>query len=119
MVIKIELDGEDEDGEFTEEVSLPAKYEVCPRCAGSGVHDHPAFSSGITSSEWAEWGAEDQESYMQGAYDVQCSECDGQRVVLVVDEDKCPAGLLARYEKHQSRQAAYAREREAEIRYGY
>jgi len=56
---------------------------------------------------------------MQGAYDVQCSECDGQRVVLVVDEDKCPAGLLARYEKHQSRQAAYAREREAEIRYGY
>lgn len=119
MEIKIELAGEDEEGEYTEEVFFPAKYEVCSRCQGRGVHDHPAFANGITSSEWDECDEDDRESYMRGDYDVRCSECDGERVVLVVDRKKCPADLLARYEAYWAQRAAYAREREAEIRFGY
>jgi len=72
------------------EVQLPVKYEVCWRCDGAGVHDHPAFSNGITSSEWVEWDDDEQQAYMNGRYDVQCEECKGLRVVQVVDEEKIP-----------------------------
>lgn len=73
-----------------EEVSLPAIYEVCLRCGGTGKHDHPAFSNGITMDEWygPDWDDESREMYMSGAYDVTCTECDGKRVVLVVDQDR-------------------------------
>ncbi len=28
-------------------IQLPSRVEVCPRCHGKGVHDHPAFSNGF------------------------------------------------------------------------
>jgi hypothetical protein len=73
-----------------EEINMPMRRIVCPRCDGRGVHDHPAFSDGITQSEWQEYLHDDPdfgEDYMSGRYDVRCSECRGKNVVEVVDEE--------------------------------
>jgi len=79
---------EDDNGEEIEVcLSLPAKFEVCPECEGHGKVDHPAFSDGITASEWEEdWDYEDRENYMNGLYDVVCPECNGKRLIVVVNE---------------------------------
>lgn len=70
------------------ETPLPTKMEVCPRCHGHGKHDHPAFSNGITASEWNsdDWDDDSRESYFRGDYDVACEECGGNNVVSVPDE---------------------------------
>jgi DnaJ-class molecular chaperone len=59
------------------------KYEVCPRCEGEGTIVHPSLSVWTESDR-----AEDPESFdamMHGAYDVQCTECHGRRVVTTQD----------------------------------
>lgn len=58
-------------------------WAICPRCEGEGKVDHPAFSNGITSGEWADWDQDDRDSYMGGAYDVACG-CEGGRVRQVL-----------------------------------
>lgn len=67
------------------EFELPTKYEVCGRCNGEGVHDREDWD-GFTGSEWAECEPEFRKDYLDGRYDVQCTECKGKRVVPVVDE---------------------------------
>ena len=60
-----------------------SQYEwiICERCRGHGMVDHPAFSNGITSSEWAdEWDEDSREAYLAGVYDVPCKACEGGRV---------------------------------------
>ena len=59
------------------------KYQVCPQCEGSGTMVHRSLSV---------WTAEDRyedpdgfEDMMNGAYDVSCDMCDGQRVVTRED----------------------------------
>lgn len=73
----------DDDGD---EVELPARFEVCSRCRGEGVHDNAAFSNGISLEDFAE-DPEFKEDYLSGAYDVTCSECNGLRVVPIPDEN--------------------------------
>ncbi|CRY84083.1 Uncharacterised protein [Yersinia intermedia] len=51
------------------------RWEICPSCEGHGKVDHPAFSNGITSSEWNEMDQQDRESYKAGDYDVPCHRC--------------------------------------------
>ncbi|QWA09825.1 hypothetical protein GTU79_21325 [Sodalis ligni] len=62
------------------------KWVICECCEGSGKVDNPAFSNGITSSEWAEWGEEDHLNYIGGFYDVCCPSCrgSGKRQVPIV-----------------------------------
>lgn len=96
------------------EVELPAHFEICDRCRGTGVHDHPAFSNGITASEFAEMEYDDPDfrrDYMRGRYDVRCSECGGLRVVPVVEEDRLNAYERALLESHREglREAAAER----------
>lgn len=73
--------------EFT--YSFPAKNEVCPCCQGTGK---TAFGYSQdnqiawTESEWAEEDYEFREDYMRGRYDKTCPECNGNNVVLVIDE---------------------------------
>lgn len=91
---------EDENGDEVEH-ELPAKYEVCDRCRGEGSHVNPSIGA-ITSSEWADdWDDESREDYMRGAYDVPCDECNGARVVLVVDENSADKEVLALYHAQQ------------------
>ena len=71
---------------------------ICDCCNGHGKVDHPAFSNGITSSEWAEmaddWDAESetnaQDRYLAGAYDVVCENCSGAGKVKVPDFKRMP-----------------------------
>lgn len=83
-----------EDDEGTEHV-VPSTFEVCPRCNGKGVHDHPAFANGITAEEFRgpDWDDESREGYMRGDYDVACSVCKGLRVVAVADLSRCTFAL--------------------------
>lgn len=118
MSNEIRFSHENNDGDEVE-ISLPSRYEVCPCCEGKGSHDHPAFSNGITSSEWAEWDQEEREDYQKGIYDVPCEECKGLRVILVPDEERCDKADLALWEEKE--RAAFEErqnERRAE-RYGY
>lgn len=84
----IEVEYENDDGEEIV-AQLPAKYEVCYRCDGGGTHVNPNIDGhGISAEEWHnDWDEEERELYMAGAYDVSCEECNGKRVLLVVDED--------------------------------
>jgi hypothetical protein len=99
---------------------LPARYEVCPRCRGTGSHVNPSIDGhGITEEERErDWSDEDWERYLTGFYDVTCYDCKGLRVVKVVDRDACDSELLARYEADLSENEAYERMCEAERRYG-
>lgn len=110
---------EDEDGWEHEDV-LPGKFEVCDRCRGKGVHDHEAFSNGISAQDFAE-DCDFEESYRKGHYDVPCSVCDGKRVMLIPDEDSLNEDqkkILEQYYENQRADADYHRECEAERRMG-
>lgn len=88
------IDFEYEDGDGNEVVAeLPAKYEVCPRCRGKGTHCNPNIDgNGITADEWErDWDEDSREAYVRGDYDVTCTTCGGQRVVLVPDHEACQA----------------------------
>jgi RecJ-like exonuclease len=79
----------DEDDEEVQH-ELPAVNEVCNRCQGYGSHTNPNIDgNGITQSEWAEWGQDEKEAYLNGEYDVSCEECHGNKVVQVVDQEAC------------------------------
>jgi hypothetical protein len=117
-VPSIVIEIEQEDGSYLE-TALPSKFEVCGKCAGSGSHVNEAIDgNGITSSEMDELGDDFREDYMAGVYDVQCTECKGLRVVPVVDADRCPAELLAKYHAHQEEEFRYQAECAAERRMG-
>lgn len=73
-----------------QETKLPAKFEVCDNCKGKGRHMTPSMRDHAYSAEEfmeAFPEPEDRAGYFGGAYDVECTECHGERVVMVVDLD--------------------------------
>lgn len=107
-----------DDDTFTE---LVATYEVCGRCRGEGKHVNPAIDgNGITASEMDELGDDFRDGYLGGVYDIRCQECDGQRVVAVVDETKNSPELLAKYYEYLEDEGQSRAEDAAERRaFGY
>jgi hypothetical protein len=83
---------ENDDGDEIQ-VELPVHFEVCPRCEGEGTHLHESIGQhAYTVEEFnEEFDDEERAEYFKrgGRYDVVCSECGGQRVISVVDEEKC------------------------------
>ena len=105
---------EDDDGCEVEHV-IPAIWGVCDRCGGRGVHDHEAFSNGLTAADFDE-DPDFREEYMAGRYDVQCASCNGLRVVPVIDDarvarDEEYARLVDVYDEYTM--SVYAGELEA------
>lgn len=73
----------------TEDMEIPAKYEVCGTCDGKGKHVNPAIdSNGLTQEDFDEQGPDFMEDYFSGVYDVPCNECHGERVAPEVDWDR-------------------------------
>jgi RecJ-like exonuclease len=78
------------DKDYEEETMLlPARYEVCPRCGGDGKHSNPAIDGNGFSDEIRADDPEFFEEYLEGRYDVLCTECGGKRVVPVVLISAC------------------------------
>jgi len=99
------------------EILLPSRMEVCHRCEGRGVHDHEAFSNGISQDEFRE-DPDFFDDYRAGVYSVPCSVCRGQNVVPTVDTDRASKEDLEDYYRHLQSESDYRRECEAERRMG-
>jgi hypothetical protein len=105
---------------------LPAMFEVCPNCEGHGTHLREGIRDHAYTAEEFEEAFDDEErsEYFRhgGRYDVTCEECEGKRVVLVVNRDACVSqaqkDALRRYDAEQEDDAAFRREIEAERRMG-
>jgi RecJ-like exonuclease len=82
------------------EVSLPAKFEVCPTCAGKGTHVNRAIDGNGLTHEDFDADPDFAEAYRRGDYDVPCTECQGERVVAVVDEARFTADARAQWDQH-------------------
>lgn len=122
MEIEITVITEDEgENEVEETVSLPAKYEVCDGCGGQGTIVNPNIDShGISPAEFAE-DPDFEEAYFSGAYDIACPECNGLRVVKVVNEDILTneqRKLYEQYQEDQYNEACYKYECYQERRMG-
>jgi hypothetical protein len=109
MALRYEIDGA--------EHWLPSVANVCSTCYGRGKHDHPAFADGLTMEQLRS-DQEFAESYFGGAYDVQCTSCDGRRVVMVLDRARVPQELLQRIDREDEEWHAHQAEVAAEKRAG-
>lgn len=97
------------------------RWAICDNCEGSGKTGHPAFSNGITSSEWADMDQDGRDSYMRGDYDVQCDCCKGSGKVKLPEVSRMSWPLkreLVRQRQHNRIMAQLAREEAAERRMG-
>ena len=103
-------------------VQCETKFVLCPTCQGRGTHTNPNIDcGGITASEWYEWGPEEQDHYMSGAYDVSCYQCNGEKVIQQFEYDTknplynwCCERLNEYYEAQYESAQEYAKEK----RYG-
>ena len=59
-----------------------ATFHVCPKCKGRGKYVNPSIDSGGISADEFYSDPDFAEAYIAGRYDIQCSDCHGQRVVL-------------------------------------
>lgn len=100
-------------------VYVESKYEVCNTCQGRGKHINPNIDSGgITSSEWNEWGREEQDAYWSGRYDVTCYSCKGEKVTQILEYETdnklynwCCERLSEYYESQYESAAEYIAEK--------
>ena len=50
-----------------DEIEIPTKFAVCPRCRGTGSHVNPAVDgNGLTQEDFDEAGPEFRDDYMAG-----------------------------------------------------
>lgn len=98
-------------------LDLPAKYIVCPRCEGAGKHVNPSIDGQGLSPEDLE-DPEFAEAYFSGHYDIECEECLGNRVKLVVDEDRLHPRMVQRLRLGEEMERHYEAERRMERRMG-
>ena len=98
-----------------QELFLPTHREVCPTCDGKGTSS--AYLGAFSGDDMRE-DPEFFEDYMAGRYDRTCEECNGLRVIEVVDIDKMPAADRALYEEHMREEASYNSMCEMERRMG-
>ena len=98
---------------------VPAHYVVCETCEGKGSHVNPSIDShGISPEEFAE-DPDFAEQYFSGAYDQQCNECHGARVVPDIDEDRATEAEKNAAEDVIESHIRFANEQAYERRMGY
>ena len=109
----------DDNGEEKEE-QIPFKYTICNTCNGTGYYVNPNIDShGITQEEGSEeWGDSDRQNYLEGLYDVPCRNCDGQRVVAIIDKTRATEKQINLVNEKIQEEHDYARLVESERRFG-
>ena len=108
----------DEESGDTEEISLPACMAVCDLCEGEGKYTNPSMDfNGLDTSDMDK---EEIENYFMGTYDICCKQCNGKRVVPVIDRNAISENdtRLIRHEKYLKEEEEYESMIEAERRYG-
>ena len=104
-------------------IALPFIFDVCPTCNGKGSYVNPDIdSNGITEGEWENWSYEEQEEYLSGYYDITCAECNGQRVVPIIDKtylSEAEKVFVKMVEKKREEEYKDAVERQREFEMGY
>lgn len=79
---------------------VTAHYEVCPTCEGHGVHVRQDIDDSQLVDQMREDGDSDGlQDYKDGAFDVICTECKGQRVILIPDLSKIPEMFITMIEE--------------------
>lgn len=92
------------------EHQLPTRFELCPRCQGHGTHTNPAIDGhGISPEEFAE-DPDFEDAYFAGRYDVTCQDCNGLRVIEVVDEERLTQEQHTAWESHLEAEREYQRD---------
>jgi len=100
------------------ELQVPARWELCPRCRGCGVHVNPAIDGqGISPDEFRQ-DPDFEEAYFRGDYDVACERCAGEKVIAVVDRERATAEELEAYDAQVEAAREADAERDAERRAG-
>lgn len=67
--------------------NLPTKNVVCATCGGKGKHVNRAIDGHGLTQEDFDSDPDFAENYFSGWYDVNCEECQGNRVTQEVDEN--------------------------------
>lgn len=108
------IDLYDEEGD---QITLPTRKEVCPRCKGNGTHMNPSIDGHGISGDDPCWDDDDFRSmYFGGGYDVPCEECGGKNVIEVLDEERAGPELVALYEQAVMEEAEMRQVQQAELR---
>lgn len=101
------------------EISLPTRTIVCPRCGGRGAQVNPAVDgNGLSQDDMDELGEDFREDYFRGVYDIVCIECGGRNVVEEVDEDRLDPATKKIYEEYMQAEYEYNAMVEGERRMG-
>ena len=107
------------DPETDETHTLPSELVLCPTCRGKGTSS--AYLGAFTQEDREQMSHDEWDDYMGGCYDRTCEQCNGLRVIAVLDEDRARrvmpevlAAFLADEEDERGYQAMVAAER----RYG-
>jgi len=97
-------------------IMVEGKFEVCPRCHGTGGHERDDIDcSALVDSMREDGDEEGLASYFNGGYDVLCTECNGRNVVFAPILPKKIAALIDEWHRCERE---YAREVAAERRMG-
>lgn len=100
------------------EISIPAKFALCPKCRGVGSHVNPAVDGHGLSQEDFDQDPDFQEAYFRGDYDVACHRCAGEKVIKVVDRERASAEDLKAYDDQERELRELEAEEAAERRAG-
>jgi hypothetical protein len=104
-------------GPFPVQLGRP---QLCPVCDGYGKHVNPSIDRhGLSRADFDE-DPDFEQDYFSGAYDVECSRCQGKRVVQEL-EPTTPEGVAFLKRVEELVEDAWRGEREsaAERRYMY
>lgn len=92
-------------------ITVPAKYEVCHECDGTGRVLCDGLRGVAFSSDEMHEDPDFAEGYFRGDYDVHCDVCKGKRVELAPDEEKLTKRQKLLWALHQDEQNRIASER--------
>jgi len=100
------------------EISIAAKFALCPRCRGAGSHVNPAIDGNGISPEEFRQDPDFEEAYFRGDYDVACHRCQGEKVIKIVDRERAKPEDLKLFDEHERELADLEAEEAAERRMG-